>query len=102
MLEISLISPLLKKYIFLLVQDGRVEGHALSSSCKSKNLAVEQPLAGRCWNPPKKDTPHADTEKKPQQDGKREAIMGKSSPIPTGRVTHRLEKSNTKEILALL
>ena len=50
----------------------------------------------------KKDTPHADTEKKPQQDGKREAIIGKSSPIPTGRVTHRLEKSNTKEILALL
>ena len=102
LLEISMISPLLKKYMFLLLPDGRVEGHALTSSCESKKPAVEQPLAGGCWNPPKKDTPHANTEKKPQQDGKREAVTIKSSPKSIGWVTHRWEKNNTKEILALL
>ena len=50
----------------------------------------------------KKDTPHANTGKKPQQDGKREAVTTKSSPKPAGWVTHRWEKNNTKEILALL
>ena len=35
-------------------------------------LAVAQPSIGGCWNPPKKkDTPHAKTKKKPQQDSRR-------------------------------
>ena len=29
-------------------------------------LAAEQSLTGECWNPPKKDTPHPKTKKKPQ------------------------------------
>ena len=29
-------------------------------------LVVEQPLTGGRWNPPKKDSPHPKTKKKPQ------------------------------------
>ena len=64
--------------------------------------AAARPSTGGCWNPPKKDSPHPKTKKKPQQDGKRGAITIKSNPIPTGWVTHKLENSNTKEVLALL
>ena len=37
-------------------------------------LAVEQPLSGGCWNPPKKDTPHPKTKEKPQYHGRRSAV----------------------------
>ena len=37
-------------------------------------LDAEQPLAGECWNPPKKDTPH------PRQDSRRGAIPFKIKP----------------------
>lgn len=39
----------------------------LSSStvrAPKSQLAVEQPLTGRCWNPPKRDIPHPKTKKK--------------------------------------
>ena len=37
-------------------------------------LAVEQPLTGECWIPPKKDAPHPKAKEKPQQDGRRGKI----------------------------
>ena len=65
-------------------------------------LAVEQPLRGEHWNPPKKHNLCPKTEKKLQRDGRRGTIIIKSNSIPTGWATHRLEKNNTKEALALL
>jgi len=63
-------------------------------------LAVEQPLRGEHWNPPKKDNLCPKT-KKLQRDGRRGTIIIKSNSIPTGWATHRLEKNNTKEALTL-
>ena len=42
------------------VQDGRIEGHLLISSCESTKISqpdVEQPPTGACWNLPKKRYP---------------------------------------------
>ena len=64
-------------------------------------LAVEQPLTEH-WNPPKKNTSHSKTKKKPQQDSRRDTITTKSNPIPVGWVNHRLENNNIKEVLTLL
>ena len=64
--------------------------------------AVEQPLTGGCWRPPRKDSPHPRTREKQQLDGRRGAIMIKSNPIPIGWVTHKLENNNIKEVLTLL
>ena len=64
-------------------------------------LAVERQLTGGCWNLPKKDAPHSKT-KKLNRGGRRDTIMIKSNPIPTGWVTHKLENNNTKEVLSLL
>ena len=50
-------------------------------------LAVEQPLTGGWCNPPKKDIPCLKTKKKLQRDGRRDAIMIKSNPIPAGWVS---------------
>ena len=90
----------------LLVQDGRAEGHAFISSSKSTKTAIS------CWTTvnrrtleptKKKDTPRPKTKQQPQWDGRRGKITINSNPIPTyGWVTHRLEKSNTKEVLELL
>ena len=89
----------------LLVQDGGVERHGLSSSCKTTKAATS------CWittnrrmlEPTKKETPHPTTKKKLQRDGRRGAIPTKSNPIPTRWVTHKLENNNnTKEVLPLL
>ena len=66
-------------------------------------LAVVQRSSGGRWNPPKRDTPRPKTKKQPQWDGRKGKITINSNPIPTyGWVTHRLEKSNTKEVLELL
>ena len=62
-------------------------------------LAVEQPLTRECWNPPKKDTPHPKTKKKPQQDSRRGTIMIKSNPIPAGWVTTDLRTIIPKKFL---
>ena len=88
------------------VQDGREKDMCPSPSARAPKLqlAIEQPLTRRRWNLPKKkkDTPHPKTKKKLQQDSRRGTIMIKSNPIPAGWVTHRLENSNTKEVLPLL
>ena len=42
------------------------------------------------------------TKKKLEQDDRKDAIMIKSSPIPAGWVTHRLEYHSTKDVLPLL
>ena len=60
------------------------------------------PTVLRQLEPTIKDTPRPNTKKKPQQDGRRGTIMIKSNTIPAGWVIHRLEKNNTKEVLALL
>ena len=65
-------------------------------------LAVEQPLTGGHWNPPKNDTPHPKTKQQPQLEGRRGAITMKLYPTPTGWVTHRLENHKIKEVLTLL
>ena len=37
----------------------------------SLHLAAEQPSTGKCWIPPKKDTPCPRAKEKPQQDGRK-------------------------------
>ena len=53
-----------------------------SSAKKPKSQsAAEQPT--EYWIPPEKDTPHQRAKEKPQQDGRRGAILFKSNLIPT-------------------
>ena len=81
------------------VQDGGVEGLALSS-CKSTEITT---IHRRTLEPTKKkDTPCPKTKRKPEQDGRKGVIVIKSNPISAGWVTHRLENNNTKEVLTLL
>ena len=69
-----------------LVQDGWVEGHALTPSFENTRITTN------CWTIidrkslelTKKDTPHAKTKEKPQWDGRRGAITIKSNPITAG------------------
>ena len=76
-----------------LVQDGGVEGHALTPSCESTRITTN------CWTIidrktlelTKKYTPHPKTKEKPQWDGRRGAITIKSNPITAGWVTHKLD-----------
>ena len=92
----------LKINIFVrrLVQDGRVEGHALPPSCKSTRTIIN------CWTfierktleLTKKDTPHPETKEKPQWDGRRGVITIKSNPISARWVTHKLENNFTTEV----
>ena len=86
-----------------LVQDGGEEGCALTSSCESSEITtIEQSLTGRCCNTHKKDTPRPKSKEKPQWDGRRGAVMIKSSPIPTGWATQRLMNTSVSEGLPLL
>ena len=85
------------------VQDGRVEGCALISSCESTKIATSYwtTIDRKTLEPTqKKDTPHPKT-KKLQQDGRRGTIMIKSNPIPARWLTLRLENNNTKEVFVL-
>ena len=83
-----------------LVQDGAVEGHALTPSCDSTGITTN------CWTIidrktlelTKKDIPHPKTKDKPQWDGRRGAITIKSNPITAGWVTHKLENNYTTEV----
>ena len=83
-----------------LVQDGRVEGHALTPSCESTGITTN------CWTIinsktlelTKKHAPHPNTKEKPQWDGRRGTITIKSNPITTGWVTQKLEKNCTTEV----
>ena len=65
-------------------------------------LAIEQPLIGGYWNPPKKDIPCPKTKKQLQWDSRSGAITIKLNPIPTGWVSHKLKNRNIKEVLPLL
>ena len=58
-------------------EDGGVEGRALIFSCKNSKLqlADEQPLTGKCWIPPEKDTSHPKAKEKPQQDSRKGKIV---------------------------
>ena len=97
------ITVILKNINWLLVQDSRIEGYSLNSSCKSTKSA------NSCWitidrkmlePTEKKDTLCPKT--KPQWDVRRGVIMIKSNPIPTMWVIHKLENNNTKEVFPLL
>ena len=50
--------------------------HSSSAKKPKSQLAAEQPT-GEYWIPPKKDTPHWRAKEKPQQDGRRGAILFK-------------------------
>ena len=83
-----------------LVQDGRVEGCALTPSCESTGITTN------CWTIidrktlelTKKDTPHPKTKEEPQWGGRRGAITIKSNPVTAGWVTHKLENNYTTEV----
>ena len=103
----SLISEMLKcggkmcilKVSERLVQDGGVEGHALTPSCESTGITTN------CWTIinrrtlelTKKHTSLPKTKEKPQWDGRRGAITTKSNPITAGWATHKLENTYTTE-----
>ena len=83
-----------------LVQEGRVEGSALTTSCERTRITTN------CWTVidrktlelTKKDTPHPKTKEKLQWDGRRGAITIKSNPITAGWVTHKLKNNYTTEV----
>ena len=64
-------------------------------------LAVEQPLTGGHWNPPKKDNRMSKDEEAAAR-GRKGVFVIKSNPVSTGWVMHRLENNDAKEVLALL
>ena len=84
-------------YVLYRVQDGGVEGRALTPSCKKTGITTN------CWTIidrktlelTKKDTPHPKTKEEPQWDCRRGAITIKSNPITAGWVTHKLENTYT-------
>ena len=98
----SLKSFLIKNFPRL-VQDVRVEGHALTPSCESTWITTN------CWTIidrktlelTKKDTSHLKTKEKPQWDSRRGTITIKSNPITAGWVTHTLENTYTTEVHSL-
>ena len=83
-----------------LVQDGGVEGCALTPSCESTGITTN------CWTIidrktlelTRKDTPHPMTKEKPQWDGRRGAITIKSNPITAGWATHKLDNTYITEV----
>ena len=86
--------------MWLMVQDGRVEGCALTLSCENTRITTN------CWTSnnrktlelTKNDTPHPKTKEKPQWDSRRGTITIKSNPITAGWVTHRLANTYTTEV----
>ena len=72
------------------------ESRAESFKSKSINNNKKKTL-----KPTKKDILHPKTKKKPQQDGRKSAIMIKSNPILTGWATHKLKNNYTIEALPL-
>ena len=82
------------------VQDGGVEGCALTPSCKSTRITANYwtIINRKTLELTKKETPHPKTKEKPQWDGRRGAITIKSNPITTGWVTHKLENTYTTEV----
>ena len=95
-----LFSDVKKMCYWGLVQDGGVEGHALTPSFTNTGITTN------CWTIiyrktlklTKKDTPHPKTKEKVQWDSRRGAITIKSNPITAGWVTHKLENAYTTEV----
>ena len=93
-------APHFKSLLGALNQDGRVEGHALTPSCKNSRITT------KCWTIfdrktlelTKKDTPHPKKKEKPQWDGRRGTITIKSNPTTAGWVTHKLENTHITEV----
>ena len=79
----------------LQVQDGGVEGRALTPSCESTGITTNywKIIDRKTLELTKKDTPHPKTKKKPQWDSRRGAITIKSNPVTAGCVTHKLENT---------
>ena len=92
-----------RRQVIVLVQDGRVERFAPISSCESTKIVTSYltSIKRRMLEPTKKDTPYPKTKKKLYWGGRRGAVRIKSNPIPAGWVSHKLENSNIKEVLAL-
>ena len=92
--------PPFKKIKRLALEDGRVEGHALTPSGESTRITTD------CWTIINRKTleltrehiPHPKTKEKPQWDGRRGTITIKSNPITAGWVTHKLENTYTTEV----
>ena len=64
-----------------ITQDGRVEGHVLSFSCKNSKITTRcWTLTGKCWIPPEKDSGHPRAKEKTQQDGRRRQITFRIKP----------------------
>jgi len=75
-----------------------LQEHQITTSCWiTIHRRALEPTKGK-----KKDAPYPKTKKKLQQDSERGTVTVKSNPIPARCVTHKLEKSNTKEVLPLL
>ena len=81
------------------VQDGRVKEHALI--CKSTKIATSYwtTIHWRTLEPTKKRY-STSKDRKPQWDGRRGTMT--INPIPTRWAAHKLENSNSKEVLPLL
>ena len=83
------------------VQDGEVEGRALTFFCQTTKIATS------CWTTINEralgthQTRHLISKDK-EEAGRWGETTIKSNPIPVRRVTHKLEKNNTKEVLPLL
>ena len=84
-----------------LAQDGRAEGCELTSSYENTKITVNCKTAidKKMLEPTKKDILHPKKKKKPQQGGRRGAVMIKSNTKPTGWVTHKLENNYTTGVL---
>ena len=82
------------------VQDGGVEGRALTPSCENTRITTN------CWTIidrktlefTKKDTPYPKTKEKPQWNSRRDLVTITSNIITAGWVTHKLENTYTTEV----
>ena len=95
---------ILKVLIIRLVQDGRVEGHALTPSSENTGITTNSwtIIDRKTLELTRKDTPHPKTKERPQWDGRRGAITIKSNPITLGGgVTDKLENTYTTEVQPL-
>lgn len=66
-----------------MVQDSGVEGPVLIFAALKLQQAVEQPLKGRRWNPPKQNTPHPRTREKLHKTDLHRT-WGKETPLSEG------------------
>ena len=60
-------------------------------------LVAEQPWAGECWIPPKKDTPRPRAKEKPQQDGSRGEIAFRIKPLTPQRCSEGSNKPSVQQ-----